>query len=178
MPAPRGMPQIEVSFDIDANGILNVTAHDKATGREQKVAITASTNLSKSDIERMVQQSRQNEAEDRKHRELIEIRNTADSLAYQTEKALQELGERVPTPERRNIQDKLETLRQTMKGEDAQKIKSLSDDLQNAFYALSQQLYAQQQPGAPQAGGNGRNGGFHAQPDDEGEVIEGEYRPT
>jgi molecular chaperone DnaK len=179
MPAPRGMPQIEVSFDIDANGILNVTAHDKATGREQKVAITASTNLSKSDIERMVQQSRQNEAEDRKRRELIEIRNTADSLVYQTEKALRELGERVSASERRNIQDKLETLRQAMQGEDAQKIKGLSDDLQNAFYALSQQLYAQQQPGASQAGGNGHNnGGFNTQPDDEGEVIEGEYRPT
>ena len=109
-PAPRGMPQVEVTFDIDANGILNVTARDKATGREQKVTITASTNLNKGEIERMVQEARQNEAEDRKRRELVEARNKADSLAYQTEKTLNELGDKVPAGERQNIQSKINAL--------------------------------------------------------------------
>ncbi len=93
-----------MTFDIDANGIINVTARDKATNREQKVTITASTNLNKAEIDRMVQEGRQNEAADRKHRELVEARNTADSLAYQTEKTLKELDGKVPTGERENIQ--------------------------------------------------------------------------
>jgi molecular chaperone DnaK len=171
--APRGVPQVEVTFDIDANGILNVTARDKATSREQKVTITASTNLGKSDIERMVQQARQNETEDRKRRELVETRNNADSLVYQTEKALGELGEQVPTGERQNIQGKIDALRASMKGDDTARIKQLSDDLQNAFHALSQQLYARQQAGA-NPGGNGH--GSYGRPEDEGDVIEGEFQ--
>ena len=174
-PAPRGLPQVEVTFDIDANGILNVTARDKATGREQKVTITASTNLSQGEIERMVQQAREHQAEDRKRRELIEARNNADSLAYQTEKTLIELGEKVPSSERQNIQSKIDALREAIKGDDAARIKSLSDELQNAFHALSQQLYAQQQPGGPQPGGNGSGNGQAHGPEDEGEVIEGEF---
>jgi len=174
-PAPRGLPQVEVTFDIDANGILNVTARDKATGREQKVTITASTNLSQSEIEQMVQQAREHQADDRKRRELIEARNNADSLAYQTEKTLTELGDKVPSSERQNIQSKIDALREAIKGEDAARIKSLSDELQNAFHALSQQLYAQQQPGGPQPGGNGSGNGQAHGPEDEGEVIEGEF---
>jgi molecular chaperone DnaK len=172
-PAPRGVPQIEVTFDIDANGILNVTAKDKATGREQKVTITASTNLNKSEIERMIQEARQNEAADRKRRELVEARNNADSLTYQTEKTLKELGDKVPGHERQNIQSKIEALREAIKGDDTERIKRLSEELQNAFYALSQQLYAHQQSGGD---GNGRPSGYSGQPEDEGEVIEGEYR--
>jgi molecular chaperone DnaK len=172
--APRGIPQIEVTFDIDANGILNVTARDKATNREQKVTITASTNLNKSEIDRMVQESRQNEAADRKRRELVEARNTADSLAYQTEKTLKELGEKVPAGERQNIQGKIEALREAIQGEDIGQIKRLSDDLQNAFHALSQQLYAQQ-PGG-NGNGHGPSQGYTSQAEDQGEVIEGEYR--
>jgi molecular chaperone DnaK len=175
-PAPRGVPQIEVTFDIDANGILNVTARDKATGREQKVTITASTNLSKAEIERMVQEARQHEATDRKLRELIEARNLADNLAYQTEKTLKELGEKVTENERQNIQSKIEALREAMKGEDIDRIKRLSEDLQNAFHALSQQLYAQQQTAGAQTGGNGRYTAGERRPEDEGEVIEGEFR--
>jgi molecular chaperone DnaK len=114
-PAPRGLPQVEVTFDIDANGILNVTARDKATGREQKVTITASTNLSQGEIERMVQQAREHQSEDRKHRELVEARNNADSLAYQTEKTLTELGEKVPASERQNIQSKIDALKARMR---------------------------------------------------------------
>ncbi len=165
-PAPRGIPQIEVTFDIDANGILHVTAKDKATGREQKVTITASTNLNKEEIERMVQEARKHEAEDRRRRELAEARNNADQLIYQTEKALRELGEKVPAGERSNIESRINELKQAMQGEDLQRIRRASEDLQHAFHAISQQLYAQQQAAGP-AGGDGRT---------EGEVVEGEVR--
>ena len=176
-PASRGIPQVEVTFDIDANGIINVTARDKATSHEQKVTITASTNLNKGEIERMVQQAREHEAEDRKRRELVETRNTADTLAYQTEKTLSELGEKVPANERQNIQSKVTELREALKGEDITQIKRLSDELQNAFHALSQQLYAQGQPqqGEAATGGNGHQPGS-SRPEDEGDVIEGEFR--
>ena len=177
-PAPRGLPQVEVTFDIDANGILNVLARDKATGREQKVTITASTNLSKSEIERMVQQSREHEVEDRQRRELVEARNQADTLAYQTDKTLSELGDKVSGDEQRKIQAKINDLREAVKGEDVARIKRMSDDLQNALHALSQQLYAQ--PAAsPAAGGNGHGpqpGYAQDGPDGEGEVVEGEFR--
>ncbi len=180
-PAPRGVPQVEVIFDIDANGILNVTARDKATGREQKVTITASTNLDKNEIERKVREAREHEAEDRQRRELAEARNTGDSLAYQTEKALRDLGDRVPGNERSNIEAKINDLREALKGEDLQRIRNLSNDLQNAFHALSQQMYAQQgqaqnpnpeNPEQQQQGGNNRNRGDNG----EGEVVEGEFR--
>ncbi len=169
-PAPRGIPQIEVTFDIDANGILNVTAKDKATGKEQKVTITASTNLSKEEIERKVQEARQHEAEDRKRRELIEARNMADNLAYQTEKTLRELGDKVPVAERSNIESKINDLKQAAQGEDTARIKQLTEEVQQAFHALSQQLYAQgqAQPG-PSAGPS-------TPPPSEGDVIDGEVR--
>jgi molecular chaperone DnaK len=176
-PSPRGMPQVEVTFDIDANGILNVMARDKATGREQKVTITASTNLNKGEIERMVQQAREHEAEDRRRRELVEARNLAETLAYQTEKALKELGEKVSVDEQRKIQDKVNDLREALKGEDIARIKRMSQELENAFHALSTQQYAQSAAG-PTTSGNGhhpQNGNGHARPDDEGEVIEGEF---
>ena len=152
-PAPRGIPQVEVTFDIDANGILNVTAKDKASGKEQKITVTASTNLNKQDIEKMVQESKQHEADDKKRREAIDARNTADNLVYQTEKALRELGDKVPESERSNIETKINDLKQVMQSEDVEKIKKLNDELQNAFHALSQQLYSQDQaqPGAEQA---------------------------
>ncbi len=178
-PAPRGIPQIEVTFDIDANGILNVTAKDRATGKEQKVTITASTNLNESDIERMVREAREHEAEDRRRKELIEARNTADSLAYQTEKVLRDLGDKVPAGERQTIEQKIADLRKVMEGEDVQAIKRQTEDLQNAFHAISQQLYAQQQgaaPGAAPTGGPmGGNGQGPAATDDE-DVVEGEFR--
>jgi molecular chaperone DnaK len=174
-PAPRGVPQVEVTFDIDANGILNVSARDKATGKEQKVTITASTNLGKSEIERMVSEARQHEAEDRKRRELIEARNTADNLAYQTEKTLKELGDKVPANERQNIQSKIGALRDAIKGEDVAQLRRLSEELQNAFHAISQQMYAQQAAGSNGSGSNGRSGQPGGGPDDEGEVVEGEF---
>jgi molecular chaperone DnaK len=170
-PAPRGIPQVEVTFDIDANGILHVTARDKATGKEQKVTITASTNLNKGDIDRMVQEARQNEAADKKRREGIEIRNNADNLVYQTEKALRDLGDKVPAGERSNIEGKINELKQAAQGEDLDRIKKLTEELQNAFYALSQQLYAQQ--GQPQAQ---PEGGPSTPPPAEGDVIDGEVK--
>jgi molecular chaperone DnaK len=178
-PAMRGIPQVEVTFDIDANGIINVTAKDNATGKEQKVTITASTNLSQNEIDRMVNEGREHQAEDRKHRELIEARNVADSLAYQTEKTLRELDEKVPANERQNIESKIIELREAAKGEDTDQIKRLSEDLQNAFHAISQQLYAQQaQAQGQQAGGytpGGNGNGASGEPEDEGEVVEGEF---
>ena len=145
-PAPRGIPQIEVTFDIDANGILHVTAKDKATGKEQKVTITASTNLNKSDIERMVQEARQNEAADKQRRELIEAKNNADNMVYQTEKTLRELGDKVPSNERSNIESKISELKSAAQTDDLSRIKKATEEVQQAFYALSQQLYAQAQP--------------------------------
>jgi len=176
-PASRGIPQVEVTFDIDANGIINVKAQDKATGKEQKVTITASTNLEQPEIDRMVNEARTHESDDRKRRELIEARNTADNLAYQTERTLNELGDKVPTDERQNIEAKITALREAAKGDDINNIKSLSDDLQNALHALSQQLYAQsEQPSSDfSPGGNGR-APETPMPEDDGEVIEGEFR--
>jgi molecular chaperone DnaK len=176
-PSPRGMPQVEVTFDIDANGILNVTAKDKATGREQKVTITASTNLSKEDIERKVRDAQQHEAEDKHRRELIEARNQGDSLAYQTEKTLRELGEKVPASDRSNIEGKVRDLREAIKGEDTTRIKKLSEELQQAFYAISQQLYQQGQPASGMPGGNGQGPTAEPHPDENDEgVVEGEFR--
>jgi molecular chaperone DnaK len=170
-PAPRGMPQVEVAFDIDANGILNVTARDKATGREQKVTITASTNLAKNDVERMVQEAKRHEADDRKRKEAADARNQGDTLAYQAEKALRDLGDKVPAADRQKIEAKVTELREALKGEDVTLIKRLTEEVQQASYALSQQMYAQQGDGPtpPAAGGpSGEN------PQDE--VIEGEFR--
>ena len=145
-------------------------AKDKASGKEQKVTITASTNLNKSDIDRMVQESRAHEAEDKKRRELIDVKNTADSLVYQTEKALRDLGDKVPPAERSTIEGKINDLKSAAQTEDVNRIKQASEDVQQAFHALSQQLYAQEQPQPETPGGPAAptNGG-----DD---VIEGEVK--
>ncbi|MGB9594248.1 MAG: molecular chaperone DnaK, partial [Anaerolineae bacterium] len=152
-PAPRGIPQIEVTFDIDANGILNVSAQDKATGKQQKITITASTNLSKEDVERMVQEAKRHEAEDRRRKELVEARNEADSVIYQTEKALRELGDKVPTTDRGRIEGLINDLKSAAKTEDMARIRQLTEQLKQAAYALGQQMYAGQQPGGGPTGG-------------------------
>ncbi len=169
-PAPRGVPQIEVAFDIDANGILNVTAKDKATGKEQRVTITASTNLKKEEVERMVEEARRHEGEDRKRRELADARNQGDAVAYQAEKALRELGDKVPASDRERIEASVKSLREALKDDDIQKIRRLSEEVQQASYALGQQLYAQQAKAAPggAASGDGGTG--------QGDVVEGEFR--
>ncbi len=153
-PAPRGVPQIEVTFDIDANGILHVTARDKATGKEQKVTVTASTNLNKSDIDRMVKEAQSHEAEDKKRRELIEARNIADSLIYQVEKAMRDLGEKLDSGERGQVEAKINDLKSALNTEDSARITKASEDLQQSFYKLSEKLYGGQpqpqgQPGGP-----------------------------
>ncbi|MGA2489533.1 MAG: molecular chaperone DnaK [Anaerolineales bacterium] len=174
-PAPRGIPQVEVTFDIDANGILNVTAKDKASGKEQKITVTASTNLNKDDIARKVEEAKKYEAEDKKRREVIDARNNADNLIYQTEKSLRDLGEKVSSEERGKVEGKINDLKQAAQSDDLNRIRKASDELQNMFYALSQQMYAQgQKPpeGGPQQSGpqtppSGSN---------EGDVIDGEVR--
>jgi molecular chaperone DnaK len=180
-PAPRGMPQVEVTFDIDANGILDVKAKDKATNKEQSIRITASTNLSQEDVESMVQQAREHEAEDRRQRELIEARNQADQLIYTVEKTLRELDERVPAADRTRIESLAGDLRTAMQSDDVANIRSLTEQLQQASYALSQQLYQAQgeQPGEtppPDAGQPGRDGrGGEGEGED---VVEGEFEQT
>jgi molecular chaperone DnaK len=175
-PAPRGIPQVEVTFDIDANGILNVTARDKASGKEQKITVTASTNLNKDDIAHKVEEAKKYEAEDKKRRDLIDARNTADNLVYQTEKSLRELGEKVSSEERGKIEGKISDLKTAAQSEDIARIKKATDELQNMFYALSQQMYAQDQKqpeGGPQNGGpqNPAPGAGN-----DGDVIDGEVR--
>ncbi len=175
-PAPRGIPQVEVTFDIDANGILNVKAQDKATGKEQSVTITASTNLSKDDVEKMVQEAKEHASEDAARKELVDARNAGDQLAYQAEKTLSELGDKVPDSDRENIQGKVKELREALEGDDLAQIKKLSEEVQQASYALSQQLYAQQseaeQPeGAAEGQGDGKEDG-----EQEDDVVEGEFR--
>jgi len=170
-PAARGIPQVEVTFDIDANGILHVTAKDKASGKEQKVTITASTNLNKGDIDRMVNEARSHEAEDKKRRELIDAKNTADSLVYQTEKALRDLGDKVPSAERGEIENKINDLKSAAQGDDLTLINKSAEAVQQTFHALSQQLYAQGQPQPEAAGGPSTPSGSS---DDD--VIEGEVK--
>jgi len=150
-PAPRGIPQIEVTFDIDANGILNVTAQDKATGVQQKITITASTNMGKAEVEQKVQEAKRYEAEDRRRKELVEARNTADQVVYQTEKMLRDLGDKVPAGDRSTISQTAEDLKRAKDGDDVTRIRQLTEKLQQASYALSQQMYAQGQPGAAPA---------------------------
>ncbi|MEK6587458.1 MAG: molecular chaperone DnaK [Chloroflexota bacterium] len=180
--APRGIPQIEVTFDIDANGIINVGARDKATGKQQSVTITASTNLSKQDVERMVQEGKRHESEDRARKEHADVRNTGDSMAYQAEKALRELGDKVPQDDRERIEGKIKQLREAIQGDDLNQIKQLTEEVQQASYALSQQLYAQQPP-TPEPEREAGPGGTTDRPssprsdkEGEGDVVEGEFR--
>lgn len=164
--APRGTPQIEVTFDIDANGIINVSAMDKATGKEQKITITASTNLSENEVERMVNDAEANRAEDEKRAELITARNEADSLIYQVESSLNDLGDNLPANDRQQIDDQINDLRGAINSDDASAIRTGIENLQNAAHALSQQAYAQQAPTGNSAPNN---------PTDDDDVIEGEY---
>jgi molecular chaperone DnaK len=174
-PAPRGIPQVEVTFDIDANGILNVTAKDKATGKEQKITVTASTNLNKDEIARKVEEAKSYESEDKKRREIIDARNTADNLVYQTEKALRDLGEKVSSEERGKIEGKINDLKQASQTDDIGSIKKATDELQNMFYALSQQMYAQPEQTPPE--GEPQAGSPQTPPqNNDGEVIDGEVR--
>jgi molecular chaperone DnaK len=177
-PAPRGVPQVEVTFDIDANGILNVVAKDKATGKEQSVKITASTNLSSDEVDRLVREAKSHEAEDKAQRDLAEARNTADNLIYVTEKSLKELGDKVPATDRGQIESVIEELKAAINENDIAKIRQHTESLQQASHALTQQMYQQgatngsTDPGA--APGTGADG--QKPSGDEDDVVEGEYR--
>ena len=153
-PARRGVPQIEVTFDIDANGIVNVSAKDLGTGTEQHITITSSSNMSKEDIERAVKEAEQYAAEDAKIKEKVEIRNQADQLVYQAEKTLGEVGDKIPESEKAPVQAGLDKLKETLKGEDTDAIKAATEELTQLFYKMSEKLYQQQAPqGNPNMGG-------------------------
>ena len=181
-PAPRGMPQIEVAFDIDANGIVNVSAKDLATGKEQQMTITGGTALGKDEIDRMVQEAEKFANEDRKRREAAEARNNADQLVYQVDKALVEYGDKVPAEEREAVSRANDDVKEALKGDDVDRIKSTTDALMQAFQRIGQAMYAQQQAaGGGPAGQGGASPDGSAGPDGsasaasgEGDVVEGE----
>ncbi|MCB0092212.1 MAG: Hsp70 family protein, partial [Caldilineaceae bacterium] len=172
----RGVPQVEVTFDIDANGILNVSAKDKATGKEQSVQITASTNLSSDEVDRLVQEAKSHEAEDSKRRDLVDARNAADQMIYSAEKALSDLGDKVPVNDRGQIEQTIEDLKSVKDSNDLDRIKSLTEQLQQASHVLTQQMY--QQASANGAGPDeaSPNGSAPAGEADEDDVVEGEFR--
>ncbi|MEH2058959.1 MAG: molecular chaperone DnaK [Nostoc sp.] len=151
-PAPRGVPQIEVVFDIDANGILNVTAKDKGTGKEQSISITGASTLDKNDVDRMVREAEQNASSDKERRERIERKNQADSLAYQAEKQLQELGDKVPDADKTKVEGLVKELREAVAKEDDEQIKKLTPELQQALFAVGSNIYQQAGGGAAPGG--------------------------
>ena len=170
-PAPRGVPQIEVTFDIDANGILNVSAKDRATGRSQAITITASTNLTDNDIQRMVKDAERHAAEDQRRRELVEARNTADQVIYQTEKSLSGLNGQVPPALRQDVESKIAALREAMPQDDAARIQQLVAELQQASMAIGQAAYQG-------SGGDGASGAYGApagRSGDDEDIVEGEF---
>jgi chaperone protein DnaK len=174
-PAPRGVPQIEVIFDIDANGILNVTAKDKGTGKEQTITISGASTLDENEVERMVKDAEQNAEADKERRERIDIKNQADSLAYQAEKQLEEMGDKVPAADKEKAEGQIKELKDAVAGEDFDQMKSLTEQLQQTLYAISTNLY--QQAGGDAAAGApgpeaGAEGGTSGGDDD---VIDAEF---
>jgi len=169
-PAPRGVPQIEVTFDIDANGIVKVSAKDLGTGKEQQISITASTNLSKEDIDKAVHEAEQYAAEDKARKDEVDAHNAADQVAYQTEKTLGELGDKIDASEKSKIQAAVDHLKEVNKGTDVEAIKAATEEVQKAFYAVSEKLYQQAgaQQGQPQDGQTGNK------PGDDG-VVDADY---
>ena len=156
-PAPRGIPQIEVTFDIDANGIVNVSAKDKGTGKEQHITITSSTNMSKEDIDRAVRDAEKFAEEDKKLKEAVEVKNRAETMVIQSEKTLNDIGDKLPESDKAEVKSALEKLKETVKGNDTDAIKADTEALEKAFYALSEKLY-KQQGGNPQDAGAGFEG--------------------
>jgi molecular chaperone DnaK len=188
-PAPRGVPQVEVTFDIDANGITNVSAKDLGTGKEQRITITASSNLSKDDVDRMVKDAQSHTEEDKRKREEAEIRNRAQSLEYSVEKTLKDVGDKVSADDKAAVEKALDNLRSLLKSGSTDEIKRAADTLQELSYKIAQTVYQkagtssgdgaspngqagdQQQQGAP----GGASGGGSAP---EGDVIDAEYKET
>ena len=171
-PAPRGVPQIEVTFDIDANGIVKVSAKDLGTGKEANISITASTNLSQEDIDKAVKDAEQYAAEDKARKEEVDTHNAADQTVYQTEKTLNELGDKIDAAEKASIQAAIDKLKEVNKGNDVAAIKAATEEVQKAFYAVSEKLY--QQTGAQGAQGGAQGGAQSNQPGDDG-VVDADY---
>ena len=158
-PAPRGIPQIEVTFDIDANGIVNVTAKDLGTGKEQHISITASTNMSKDDIDKAVKEAEQFAAEDKKRKEEVDVRNEADQMVYQIEKSMTDFGDKVTEDDKAKVQPKLDALKEALKGTDIEAIKTAKDELQKEFYEVAGKIYQAQGAAAGAAEGAVRRKG-------------------
>ncbi len=173
-PAPRGIPQIEVTFDIDANGIVNVTAKDLGTGKEQHISITASTNMSKDDIDKAVKEAEAFAAEDKKRKEEVDLRNEADQMVYQIEKSMKDFGDKVTEDDKAKVEPKLEALKEALKGTDIEAVKTAKEELQNAFYEIAGKVYQAQGGDAAAA-----QAAAQAAPEDngpvDGDVIDADY---
>ena len=174
-PAPRGVPQIEVTFDIDVNGILNVSAKDLGSGKEQKISITGSSGLSKDEVDRMQREGEAHAEEDRKARENAEVRNNADNLAYQCEKQLKDLGDKIPADKKGDVEKAVEKVRETLKGSDVEAIKTAYTDLQNQFQGISEDLYKNAGATAEGGGEDGAAAGATAKKDSKGDVVDAEF---
>ena len=172
LPAPRGVPQIEVTFDIDANGIINVSARDQGTGKEQKITITASSGLSKEEVEKMRQEAEQHAAQDAKRKEEVEVRNSADSLAYTAEKTLRDHGDKISADVKQDIDARIASVKSALQGKDVDAIRSAMQELSQAMQKIGESVY--QQPGQPSPGEQGTDQQGTAE-GDEG-TVEGEFR--
>jgi molecular chaperone DnaK len=180
LPAPRGVPQIEVTFDIDANGILNVKARDKGTGKEQKITITASSGLAKEEVDRMQREAEAHAAEDTKRREEIEAKNLADNLSYTAEKTLRDNKDKIPADLNAEVEGKVKAVKDALQGSDIEAIRKATQELNEAMQKVGSAVYQQQQPPpggqAPPGGeGQGGEGGEGGEGGDEG-TVEGEFR--
>ena len=171
-PAPRGVPQVEVAFDIDANGIVSVSAKDMATGQEQKITISGASGLSKDEVDRLVKEAQSHASEDQARRDLIDARNQADSLAYQVEKTVNENREKVAVGDLSRIEAAIAEVRKVAQGEDLAAIKKATEDLQRAAHAMAEQLYKGSQ------GSQGPQGSPGSDAVKEGEVVDAEYAET
>jgi molecular chaperone DnaK len=174
-PAARGVPQIEVTFDIDVNGILHVSAKDLGTGKEQKISITGSSGLSKEEVDRMQGEAEAHAEEDRLARESAEVRNNADNLAYQCEKQIKDLGDKIPADKKTEIEKSVEKVRDTLKGQDVEAIKTAYTDLQNLFQSISEDIYKNAGATAG-AEGHAADGADTAKASkDKGDVVDAEF---
>jgi molecular chaperone DnaK len=173
-PAPRGIPQIEVMFDIDANGIVNVKAHDKGTGREQRITIQASSGLSKDEIERMVKDAESHADEDRHRREEVEVRNEADSAAYTAEKTLRDVSDKITADVKNDVESKIADVRAALGTDDVSRMRNAKDALQQAMLKVGEQIYAAS--GASAGGGGPSDTGSSDQSGPEDNTVEGEFK--
>ena len=173
-PAPRGVPQIEVSFDIDANGILNVKAKDKATGKEQKITITASSGLSEEEVSKMTKDAEVHADEDKKKKEAVEVKNQADTIIHTTEKTLKDAGDKVKDDVKKPVNEKVEALKKVKDGDDIAAIKKASEELSEAIQKIGAEMYKKQQQQAGAAGQTGQKPGEGEKKDDQN--IKGEYK--